>query len=194
MKIFRNFKGLTAIQVLGIAFFFSLLPAMRATTLARLSLDQLAMNADGVARLLCTGVESRRENGAIWTITTFAVIENLKGNLPAQVLVRMPGGKAGHMTETVDGTPKFAPGEQAVVFLERARDGSFSVAGWVEGTFRIAQDPASRRELVTQDSSTFALFDPSTRTFRTEGVRRMPMEQFRARLSAAVARARENSR
>lgn len=184
----------TRLQAIAIVFCFALLPALRATTLARLSLDQLAAAADGVARVRCAAAESRWEDGAIWTVTTFDVIETLKGSLPAQVVVRLPGGRVGHLTATVDGTPKFSPGEQAVVFLERARGGGYSVAGWVEGTFRIAQDPIGRREIVTQDSSGFAVFDTATRTFRTEGIRKMPMEQFRSRVGAAIARARETSR
>jgi hypothetical protein len=182
------------LHALAIVFVLTLLPGLRATTLARLSLDQLAGAADGVARVRCAAAESRMENGNIWTITTFDVIEAMKGNLPAQVAVRLPGGKVGHLTAAVDGTPKFRLGEEAVVFLEDTRTGGYSVAGWVEGTFRITRDAASRSEMVTQDSSGFAVFDSATRTFRTGGIRKMPMELFRARLAAAIARAQEKSR
>jgi hypothetical protein len=177
-----------------IVFMLFTLPAIRATTLARLSLDQLASAADGVARVRCAGVESRWENGAIWTITTFDVIEPMKGNLASQVVVRLPGGKVGHLTAAVDGAPRFSSGEEAVIFLERARTGGYSVAGWVEGTFRITVDVRTQRETVTQDSSGFAVFDAATRTFRTEGIRRMHLELFRARVAAAIARAQEKTR
>ena len=56
------------------------------------------------------------------------------------------------------------------------------MAGWVEGTFRIARDPRTGSEIVTQDSSGFAVFDAATRTFRTEGIRKMPI--------GAISRAR----
>lgn len=184
----------TKLQTIAMLLCFWLLPALQATTLARLSLDQLAAAADGVARVRCAAAKSRWEDGTIWTVTTFDVIETLKGSLPAQVVVRLPGGRVGHLTAAVDGTPKFRPGEQAVVFLERGRGGGYSVAGWVQGTFRIAQDPNSRREIVTQDSGGFAVFDAATRTFRAEGIRKMPMDQFRARVGAAIARGRETSR
>jgi hypothetical protein len=168
--------------------------ALGATTLARLSLEQLAAAADNVARVRCATVESRWENGAIWTVTTFDVVETMKGNLPARVTVRLPGGRVGHLTATVDGTPKFNPGGEVIVFLERSRSGAFSVAGWVEGTFRIARDPTTGRETVTQDSSAFAVFDPATRSFSTEGIRRMPVEQFRARVATAIERHQEKTR
>ena len=170
------------------------LPAIRATTLARLSLEQLAAGSDAVARLRFARAESRWENGSIWTVTTFDVAETLKGQLPPEIEVRLPGGRVGHLTATVEGTPKFNPGTEAVVFLQRSRAGGFTVAGWVEGSFRISRDPQTGNETVTQDSSVFAVFDTATRTFRTEGIRRMPIEEFRARIAAAVARNEEKTR
>jgi hypothetical protein len=47
---------------------------------------------------------------------------------------------------------------------------------------------------VTQDSSAFAVFDIATRTFHTEGIRRMPIEKFRARVAAAVAHDEEKTK
>ena len=170
------------------------LPAIRATTLARLSLDQLAAGSDAVARVRFARAESRWENGSIWTVTTFDVAETMKGQLPGEIEIRLPGGRVGHLTSTVDGTPKFNPGDEAVVFLQRSRAGGFTVAGWVEGNFRISRDPQTGTETVTQDSSAFAVFDAATRTFRAEGIRRMPIEEFRARIAAAVARNEEKTR
>ena len=170
------------------------LPAIRATTLARLSLDQLSAGSDAVARVRCAGAESRWENGSIWTVATLEVVETMKGNLPREIAVRLPGGRVGHLISTVEGTPKFNPGDDAVVFLERSPAGGFTVAGWVEGTFRISRDPRTGSETVTQDSSAFAVFDAATRAFRAEGIRRMPIGEFRARIAAAVARSGEKSR
>jgi len=181
--------------ILSLLFAFLFLPViLRATTLARLTLDQLAAGSDAVARVRYAGAESRWENGAIWTITTVEVVETMKGNLPKEIVVRLPGGRVGHLTASVEGTPKFNPGDDAVVFLQRTRAGGFTVAGWVEGTFRISSDPRTRSETVTQDSSAFAVFDAATRTFRAEGIRRMPVEEFRARIATAVAHNREKTR
>jgi len=168
--------------------------SIHATTLARLSLDQLAAVADATARVRCTSAQSRWENGQIWTVTSFDVLETMKGTLPAQITVRLPGGRVGHLTAIVDGTPKFTVADEVVVFLERSRGGGFSVAAWVEGTFRIRRDPPTGVETVTQDSSNFAVFDAATQTFHAEGIRQMPMEQFRERVATALNRAKEKSR
>lgn len=169
-------------------------PRAHATTLARLSLDQLAAGSSAVARVRCTAAESRWENGAIWTVTTLQVVESLKGALPSEIAVRLPGGRVGHLTAAIDGAPKFAPGNEAIVFLQPSRAGGFTVAGWAEGTFRISRDPRIGIESVTQESSRFAVFDGATRAFRTEGVRHMPIEEFRARVAAAVAGARSQEK
>jgi hypothetical protein len=169
-------------------------PAARATTLARLSLDQLAAGSAAVGRVRCAGTESRWENGSIWTLVTLEVVETIKGKLPGEITVRLPGGRAGHLTATVDGTPGFNPGDEAVLFLQPARAGGFTIAGWVEGTFRVSRDPRTGTETVTQDSSAFAVFDAETRKFRTEGIRRMPIEEFRARVATAVARSQGKTR
>ena len=169
-------------------------PAIWATTLARLSLDQLAGAAEGVARARCAGAESRWEYGSIWTYTAFDVVQTIKGDLPAHFIVRLPGGKVGAFTTSVEGAPRFSAGEEAVVFLERSRAGGYSVTGWAEGTFRIARDANTQREMVTQDSGSIGLFDAATRTFRAEGMQKIPMEIFRARLEAALAKAQEKTR
>jgi len=171
-----------------------LLPAIHATTLARLNLDQLAGAADAVARVRCSGAESRWESGSIWTITTFDVVDAIKGNPAPRIVVRLPGGKVGPVTATVDGAPKFTAGEEVIIFLERSRADGYSIAGWVEGTFRIALDPGTHRETVTQDSNGLAVFDTASRAFRTEGMRKIPMELFRAKVASAIARAGERAR
>ena len=185
-----------------IAILLCVAPSIGATTLARLSIDQLARAADAVARVRCISAQSRWENGEIWTVMSFKVVETMKGALPPRITVRLPGGRVGHLNAAVDGTPRFSADDEAVVFLERypaslnagsglVRAGEFSVAAWVEGTFRIGRDPRTGIENVTQDSSTFAVFDTATRTFHTEGIRRMPIEQFRDRVAAAITRTQE---
>ena len=169
-------------------------PAVRATTLARLSLDQLAAGSEAVARVRCETATARWENGSIWTVTTARVLETLKGNLPPEIAIRLPGGRVGHLSANVDGVPGFRPGDEAFLFLQPARAGGFTVAGWVEGSFRVSRDPRTLAETVTQDSGAFAVFDAATHKFRAAGVHRVPVGEFRAQLAAAIARSQEKAR
>ena len=71
-----------------------------ATTLARLSFDDLAMQSAAVARLRCLSSESAWDGGEIWTETRFEVVERNKGLLGGSVTVRMLGGRAGNFYST----------------------------------------------------------------------------------------------
>jgi hypothetical protein len=167
-------------------FVFAGTPLARGTTLARMTLGQLASAAQVVARVRCTGTTTRREYGSIWTFTDFAVEESFKGAPGAQITIRLPGGRDGHIEETVEGAPRFAAGDDAIIFLERTSAGDWSISAWVEGTFRIARDSQTGEQTITQESSAMATFDPATRTFRSDGIARMPLAEFRARLDAAM--------
>ena len=163
-------------------------PSAHATTLARMSLDQLVAAAQVVAHVRCTGSVSRREAGSIWTFTDFTVLETFKGVPGASLTIRLPGGRDGHLVETVEGAPRFAPGDEAIVFLERTPAGDWSISAWAEGTFRIESDSRTGRQSITQDSSGMAVFDPATRTFRSTGIAKMPLAEFETRLAAALSK------
>ena len=162
--------------------------ASQATTLRQMGLDELTASAAAVARVRCLSVESRWLRGEIFTFSAFEVLEVLKGSAPARITVRLIGGRAGHLISTVDGVPRFRPGEEAVLFLEPTRDGNLGVTGWVQGTFRIRRDPRSGQETVTQDTSGLSIFNLATRQFRPGGIRNLPLPEFRQRVQAAAAR------
>ncbi len=171
--------------------FFCALAPTCATTLERMSLQQLARRADVVARVTCLASASQWERGQIWTRTEFEVAETFKGLLPRYVSVRLPGGRVGHLAATIQGVPRFAPGEQAILFLARTPADEFTVLSWMQGSFRIARDPRTAQEKITQESSGMAVFDPAARKFRDAGTRRMPLEEFRRRLVAILEQQRD---
>lgn len=162
--------------------------AANATTLARLTLEDLALESTGVARLRCLGATSQWEQGEIWTETRFQVLQQEKGSLPGIVTVRLLGGRVGHLWSRVDEVPQFRTGEEVYLFLW-AMDGQFyGVLGWSQGTLRITRDERTGQETVTQDSAARSVFDPRTRAFHRGGIRHMPVELFRARLHRAMRR------
>jgi hypothetical protein len=175
-----------SLSILLIAMFAALLaPLVRSTTLAQLSLSQLTASAHTVVRVQCLSNESLWREGEIWTVTSFRVLENWKGNLPPEIRVWMIGGSVGHITSYVPGAPRFSPGKEAVLFLEPARDGSLSITAWGEGTFRIRRDPRTGEVSVTQDTALKPDFDPAARAFRAAGIRELPLAQFKSRVLAA---------
>ena len=160
--------------------------AASATTLSRLKLEDLALESTAVARMRCLGATSQWEQGEIWTETRFAVVERQKGDLPAVVTVRLLGGRVGHLHSHVDEVPGFRAGEEVYLFLWARQGEPYQVLGWSQGTFRIACDSQSGLETVTQDSVSAAIFDPRARTFRRDGIRKLPVAIFREKLHKAL--------
>jgi hypothetical protein len=183
----RTKKVLGKLAMLFVAGCFAT-SAGRATTLARLSLDDLARAATLIVRARCTATSSRWEGGTVWTFAEFDVSETFKGSAPQRVTVRLPGGQAKGITVHVEGAPRFTAGEEGVLFLEKTRMGDYAITAWTEGTFRLRRDAQTGRETVTQDSAALAIFDPATRQFRGEGLRNLSLDEFRSRLTAALSR------
>ena len=162
-----------------------------ATIMVRVDFDELVKATQVVARGKCVASEARWDRGSIWTFTTIQVEETLKGSTTGQIVVRLPGGKVGHMTSTVDAVPQFHAGEEVFLFLVPTSVGDFSVLGWVQGTFRMRLDPQTGKGSVTQESAAHAVYDPVIRQFKAGGVRNMPVEMFRLRVREAMERQRK---
>lgn len=157
-----------------------------ATTLSRLSFDELTSMATGIARVRCLGSSSFWKNGEIWTRTRLEVLERNKGDLPPVVEVEMPGGVMESLHAHVDAIPTFRAGEEAYLFLWSQPGQAFRVLGWTQGTFRVTRDAQTGAESVTQDSAAAPIFDPLTRRFRKGGIRRMPIAAFQLKLKRAL--------
>jgi len=161
----------------------------RATTYVRLRFPDLVHYASAIARLRCVGADTRVENGEIFTDTRFHVLETEKGQLPASIVVRQPGGKFQHLTSHVEGAPEFRIGEEVYLFLWGRPGRQFYVLGWSQGTFRVHRDALSGQETVTQDSAEMPVFDPETHAFTKMGVKNLRLDVFQERLRREVLRA-----
>ena len=160
--------------------------AGQSTTLARLSFDALAQRATAIARVRCLSSTTLWRNGEIWTETEFEVLDQSKGALPGIFRISLPGGKVGHLQSRVDGLPAFRSGEEVYLFLWKGSGGENSVLGWTQGTFRIARDPQTGLERVTQDSASVPLFDITTHKFHHGGVRNLPLAVFQLKVKRAL--------
>jgi hypothetical protein len=176
-RIRRMIVGCVAVLLAGSA---------GATTLLRMDIHQMTAAAAWVVRARCIASESRWEQGHVWTFTRFEALETLKGRGPAQFTVRLVGGKAGSLTSTVEGVPRFRPGEEVFLFLTATPVGDHTVVGWAQGTFRVQREAG--RETVMQDTAGATLFDPATREFTRGGARGMPVSELRRAVAAAVQR------
>lgn len=155
------------------------------TTLARMSVAKMTGAAEMIVRARCIGNSTAWDLGEIWTFTIFQAEETWKGAAASRFTVRLLGGRAGNLTSTVDGVPRFLPGEDVVVFLEPTGRGDYSIVSWVQGTFRIRRDLRTGDEIAVQDSADFGTFDPATRRFEANGIRSVPINVLRAQVDTA---------
>jgi len=176
------------------SFLFALLPlaislaasGITATTLARMSVTQMSQIAPVIVRARCLANSTRWDAGDIWTFSTFAVEEIWKGSVSARITVRLLGGTAGNLTSTIDGIPRFRPGETVVLFLEPTSRGDLSVLSWQQGTFRVRLSPRGAQEIVTQDTASFSTFDSATRRFEVGGIHELPVDALHQQVRAAI--------
>ncbi len=163
-------------------------------TLERMSLEQLTAAAHGVVQAQCLGNQSRWEGGEIWTFTSFEVSDTMKGVVPRLITVRTLGGQVGHVISLVEGVPRFHPGEEVVLFIERTHAGDFSITSWAQGTFRVRRDAHTGRETATQDISGQPSSDLGARRFRSDAVRNISLELFKQRVRRALEREQNGAR
>ena len=156
------------------------------TTLMRMSLAQISQAAQVIVRARCIGNSTRWDAGEIWTFTSFDIEETWSGSAPAQISVRLLGGRVGKITSAVSGVPRFSPGEEVVLFLENTARGDFSIVSWEQGTFRIRRDVRTGDKVTVQDTAAFPVLDPATRRFESIGIRNLPIATFRSLVDAAV--------
>jgi len=162
--------------------------AAHATTLVHLRFQELVGYSSAIARVRCTGSDTRMEDGEIWTDTRFHVIEREKGYLPEQIVVRQPGGKFQNIHSRVEGAVEFRPGEEVYLFLWGKPGRQFNVVGWSQGTFRIHRDPRTGGETVTQDSAEIPVYDPASQGFIKAGAKDLQIDVFVQRIRREVSR------
>src|SRR5271157_5153149 len=119
----------------------TLLPAA-ATTLQRLSVDDMVAKSTGIVRATVTPVSSFQRNGMIYTAYRLAVRETLKGSPVATIEVAVPGGDFHGLHQTVAGSPALRPGGEYVVFYWTGPRGTSYIVGLGQGLFEIHADAA----------------------------------------------------
>ena len=100
--------------------------------------DELIADADAIVVAdVESGYGSFATNGDIVTNTRLNVVSVLKGNLtPGTLEIRDLGGEVGSRLMGVSGGVTYRPGERALLFLQRERDGGWTTYGMILGKFQ----------------------------------------------------------
>src|SRR5436190_21682517 len=138
-------KHLTA-SIAAISVLLAVASICCATTVQRLSIEDLARKADSIVQ--GTVRSSRTQwsaNGKIILTTyTIDVEEAIKGKPGRSIELTTVGGQVGEITLHVAGMPAFRTGERAIVFVERSRSYS-TISGLGQGKFPVSNGEISNQ-------------------------------------------------
>ncbi len=118
----------------------ALLAPAGATTLLKMSMNDLITQSTSIVRARVTGSRSAAAGHDIYTYYQLQVSDTLKlgGILPAEVAV--PGGVYGNLRQIGIGSPVLTQGQEYVLFLWTSRSGMTQVIGLSQGMFNLKQD------------------------------------------------------
>ena len=123
---------------------------IHATTMVRLSTDQMVDASDAIVRGTIVEVWTEEdENGIVWTRAQLEVSLNYKGrNVKDAYVIDQMGGRFGGNETTVGGRAQFSPGEEGVFFLEQLGSGRITTVGLSQGKYTLRLDPYSQQKIV----------------------------------------------
>ena len=112
-----------------------------ATMVPRMSLEQLTDQSQIIVHGQIVRSWSAWDEGHqfIWTHHELTVIDPLKGPAKPTITFSEPGGSVDGVSMNIAGTPRFAPGEEAVLFLYQTPIGYLRTTGWGQGKYNISE-------------------------------------------------------
>jgi hypothetical protein len=132
-----------------------------ATTLRKLSIDDMIQQSTAIVRVKVTGSSTAFRDKDIYTYYQLQVIENMKSgstsSMTQSLAVAVPGGAAKGIRQMVAGAPVLASGQEYVIFLWTSKSGLTQVIGLSQGLFAVTQNSAGAAVIVRQPSISMML-------------------------------------
>jgi hypothetical protein len=135
----------------------TLTPAVWATTLQQMTLDQMIAQSTSVVRVKVTGSSTGVVGRDIYTYYQLQTIETLKASPSPQSTVAVPGGISGGLRQMVAGAPTLNAGQEYVLFLWTSKSGMTQVMGLSQGLFLVMQDENGNTVLVRPAATNLVL-------------------------------------
>lgn len=134
-----------ALVTLGFGLVSGSAPVAHATTVLKVDVPEMTRISEWVVRARVLAVESvdlRASGDGLYTDVSLAIDEVLRGTgAPANYTMRLMGGVGRDgMALTIPGMPRFAVGEEVVLFLERIANGHVP-CGLGQGVWRVVRPP-----------------------------------------------------
>jgi hypothetical protein len=139
MMLFRPSGIVVALAVLALQ--------APATTLEKLSLEEMAAKSHIVVRATVAAKSSLQRGPMVYTVYKLNVSEKLKGEAGATLDVSVPGGIAGGVRQTIAGSPVLKPATEYVVFIWKSQSGILHIIGLSQGLFDLKINSAGETVL-----------------------------------------------
>jgi hypothetical protein len=162
-----------------------------ATTVSKLSLEELVRKSGRIILGRCLSTESRwnQRNTLIYTYSKFAVTENFKGQAGGFVNVVTVGGTVDGITQAVSGMPQFEQDEEVVLFLEASKNDLWQPVGLSQGKFRIVKDSRTGDTEAILSLSGLQLYGTSSGNVSMQDKpQRIPLGQLIQRIKSLVGK------
>lgn len=181
-------------------------PALRATSLLPIGLEELVTQADCVVRVQVLETKAvwqgEGPNRCIVTKVSVLVERSMLGATPANLTLVFLGGRVGADFLTVTGQPELKVGDRCILFVEKNGQTICPLVGFGQGHFRIVEDGkapgaasiarSDGRSLGSLDDVSTPIDHRSTFTLSARSTRRgVTVEQFE---SAIIDLARTRGR
>ena len=155
-----------ALRLLTLGLLFALVQCLsgNAAVLVHLTLDEMTDQSSAILLGRCVQVEStwNAAHTDIVTNNIFEVQEYYKGNLGRRVTITELGGQVDTWVAEYTGLPRFAVGEEAVLFVWTDPHGGHQVLGLTQGKFAVQRDKSTGNLSVAQTASHEPTIEPSS--------------------------------
>jgi hypothetical protein len=130
-------------------------PPARATTMVGRSVEDLARAAESVVRATTLSTRAAWDAGRRNIVTTVRLraVESLAGGIApgSEFELQHYGGIADKIEMTVIGAPRFAPGEDVVLFVRRDARGALGTIDLAQGKLEVTRDASGAERLTRRD-------------------------------------------
>ena len=154
---------LGTISAVAVAF----VAASQATTLQRLSNDEMIKQSTAIVRATVTGSYTVARGHDLYTYYQLQVTDTLKGAAIKEVAI--PGGTLKGIRQLAPGAPALVQGHDYVIFLWTGRSGMTQVIGLSQGLFTVMQNDSNEAVLVRGPSDALML-DKQGRVVADQGL------------------------
>lgn len=155
-----------------------------ASTLVRLSLDEMIVKSTEIVRGRIADNRSVARGPVVYTIVQVDVVERWKGSRANRVEVAIPGGQLGEVHQTFSGTPTLKSDKDYILFLWTGTNGVTQVIGLSQGVLTVSIG-ADGQQTVTRPVSDAVMLDAAGSHVEDEAIS-MPLSELRGRVERLV--------